>query len=145
MPNMVYDKERITKIIKDIERLFADLEDSDIRAVNELKNKEKFYSVSMMLFSIINRTIDFGDEIVASKNIGVPSTYKEIFLLLGKNKLIPSGLAKKLSELVYYRNLLSHEYYSVTEKDVFDIFNRIYVVKEFISKIKLLLKNEKRN
>jgi len=142
---MVYDKERITKIIKDIERLFADLEDSDIRAVNELKNKEKFYSVSMMLFSIINRTIDFGDEIVASKNIGVPSTYKEIFLLLGKNKLIPSGLAKKLSELVYYRNLLSHEYYSVTEKDVFDIFNRIYVVKEFISKIKLLLKNEKRN
>ena len=137
---MVYDKERITKIIKDIEKFFKDLKGMHVVSVDGLLEKEKFYSVSMLLFSIINRTIDLGDEIVASKEVGIPSTYKEIFGLLSKNKVIPCDLAKGLSELVYYRNLLSHEYHDFTEKDVFTILRKIQIVERFIEKVKKLVK-----
>ncbi len=137
---MVYDKERITKIIKDIEKFFNDLKEINITSVDDLSEKEKFYSTSMLLFSIINRVIDLGDEIVAAKDIGIPSKYKEIFELLSKHKIIPPDMAKKMSELVYYRNLLSHEYHDFTEKDVFEILGKIKIVESFIKKVKEVLK-----
>jgi len=46
----------------------------------------------MVLFTILNRAIDLGEEIVLSKNLGMPSTYKDIFRLLLKNKTIEKNI-----------------------------------------------------
>lgn len=73
---------------------------------------------------------------VVANDIGMPSTYREIFRLLAKNKFIDRRLEKRLSNLVFYRNLLSHEYYDLTEKDVFDVSKRIKVVKQFVDIVK---------
>jgi uncharacterized protein YutE (UPF0331/DUF86 family) len=136
---MVYDRERITKIIKDIEKFSSDLDGLEIKSAGDLGNKEKYYAASMLVFSIINRLIDLGDEVVASSNIGVPSKYREIFTLLCRNKYIPEALAEKLSELVYYRNLISHEYHDINEKDVFRAIKKITVANEFVDKVKKAL------
>jgi uncharacterized protein YutE (UPF0331/DUF86 family) len=64
--------------------------------------------------------------------------------LLAKNKCIERQLEKELSHLVLYRNLLSHEYYDLTEEDVFDVFNKIGVVEEFVEKVKDIVKGELR-
>ena len=45
-----------------------------------------------------------------------------------------------MSCLVFYRNLLSHEYYDLTDKDIFDLLGRIVVIKQFVEKIKELLR-----
>jgi len=80
----MYDVERIGKIISDIERYFRDLEleGLNIKKVEDLEDRKDFYAISMVLFSILNRAIDLGDEIVMANNLGMPSTYKEIFRLL---------------------------------------------------------------
>ena len=49
---------------------------------------------------------------------------------------------EKLSNLVFYRNLLSHEYYDLTEEDVFEVFKKISIVKKFIGRIKKILREE---
>lgn len=76
----MYDIERIGKIISDIERYFRDLEleGLNIKNVEDLEDRKDFYAISMVLFSILNRAIDLGDEIVMANNLGMPSTYKEI-------------------------------------------------------------------
>ena len=108
--------------------------------MEELDNKKNFYAISMVLFSILNRAIDLGDEIVMANNLGMPSTYKEIFGLLTKNKLTDKNMGAALSNLVSYRNLLSHEYYGLTEEDVFELFRRISIVKKFVERMKNVLK-----
>jgi uncharacterized protein YutE (UPF0331/DUF86 family) len=139
----MYDVERIGKIISDIERYFRDLEGLNIKKVEDLEERKDFYAISMLLFSILSRTIDLGNEIVMANNLGMPSSYKDIFRLLAKNGFIEQELEKRLSNLVFYRNLLSHEYYELTEEDVFDIFKRINIVKQFLEKSKDTVKEEK--
>jgi len=138
----MYDIERIGKIISDIERYFRDLEleGLNIKKVEDLEDRKDFYAISMVLFSILNRAIDLGDEIVMANNLGMPSTYKEIFRLLTRNEYIGKDMGEKLSNLVFYRNLLSHEYYDLTEEDVLEVFKKISIVKKFVERIKEVLK-----
>ena len=138
----MYDIERIGKIISDIERYFRDLEleGLNIKKVEDLEDRKDFYAISMVLFSILNRAIDLGDEIVMANNLGMPSTYKEIFRLLTRNEYIGKDMGEKLSNLVFYRNLLSHEYYDLTEEDVFEVFRRMVIVKKFVGRVKEIVK-----
>ena len=75
-----------------------------------------------------------------ANDLGIPSTYKDIFKLLSKNGFIDKTLEKELSRLVFYRNLLSHGYYDLTDKDIFDLLGRRDVIKQFVEKIKELLR-----
>lgn len=138
----MYDVERIAKIISDIERYLRDLKELDIRKVEDLDDKKNLYSLSMVLFSITGRTIDLADEIVMANDLGMPSTYREIFKLLAKNGYIDAALMEKMSNLVFYRNLLAHEYYDVAEKDVFDLLERIGMVRQFVDIVKDIIKKE---
>jgi uncharacterized protein YutE (UPF0331/DUF86 family) len=140
--NKMYDIERISKIISDIKRYFHDLKGLDINNVEDLDDKKNLYSVSMILFLIINRTIDLSDEIVMGNNLGMPSTYREIFKLLAKNRYIDNTLMEKMSNLVFYRNLLVHEYFDMTEKDVFDVLQRIDIVRQFVDIVKAAIKED---
>lgn len=132
----MYDRERVGKIVSDIERYFSDLQSIGIKDRKCLEDKRNFYAVSMLLFSIINRAIDLGEEAVTARNIGTPSTYKDIFFLLKKGGMINEKMKDELSALSSYRNVFSHEYYRYTEKDVFDALARVGVVKDFVKRIK---------
>ncbi len=129
------DKERILKIIADTERYLKDLGELKIKDARSL-NKERFYSVSMMLFAILNRCIDLGEEIVRGEKLGAPSSYRDIFRLLGRNKILSSDIQKRLEYLVSKRNVLAHEYFDVTEESIYDLYLRIGVVQEFMEQVK---------
>ena len=53
---------------------------------------------------------------------------------------IISDIERYFRDLEFYRNLLSHEYYDLTEEDVFEVFKRINIVKKFVERIKEVLK-----
>ena len=73
---------------------------------------------------------------------GMPSTYRETFKLLARNGYIDATLMEKMSKLVSYRNLLAHEYYDVTEKDLFDLQKNIGMVRQFVDIVKDIVKKE---
>jgi uncharacterized protein YutE (UPF0331/DUF86 family) len=134
-----FDKTRITKIVRDINRFLNDLDMMKVESIDNLSNKKDFYAVSMILFALINRTVDLGDEIVASLNIGMPSKYSDIFYLLRRNGHISRELTQNLIWLVDARNLLSHEYQDFDEKDIFDIMGKVQSIKEFVENMKNLI------
>ena len=137
---MEYDKERIAEIISDMERYLCDLEALNIMAAEQLSDRRNFYSSSMLLFSLINRTIDLGDELVSGNKLGIPINYGDIFAKLAKAKILPSELSDKLSKLVFYRNLFAHEYYDFTEKDVLKVMHKTGTLKEFLELAKKRVK-----
>jgi hypothetical protein len=73
----MYDTERIARIISDIEKYLRDLEELDIKEAKDLADKRNFYAISMVLFSILNRTIDLGEELVMANNLGMPLLIKK--------------------------------------------------------------------
>ena len=137
----MFDLERLTKIISDIYRYLDDLERIEIKDPRDLDDIRNFYAVSMILFTLINRVIDLGDEIVTSRNLGVPGTYREIFILLARGKVIDKELASDLSNLVYQRNILAHEYHNLTEEDVFRTYRRVPVIRKFVERVKENIKD----
>ncbi len=136
------NKERIVIMIRDIERFFTDLDKFQIKSESDLYPFDKFYGVSMVLFSIVNRAIDLGEEIVTYKKLGFPNKYREIFELLHKNKIISERLSLDFSDLIHFRNLAAHEYQTLKEKEVYIAFQRMKAVNDFIAVIKKLLQEE---
>lgn len=134
------NRERVMTIIKDVERFMKDFNELNVKNLQDLKNKEKFYSTSMLLFSMVNRSIDLGEEIVSDKKLGFPEKYRDIFLLLEKAKIIDKKLYNEFSDLIRFRNLVSHEYYTFTEADVFKTVKKIDSVIKFIDIVKKLNK-----
>jgi len=126
-----YDVERISAIVGDMRRYCSDLGELGIAGPADLDDKRTFYAVSMILFALLNRTIDLWNEIVLARGLGVPSTYREIFTLLEKGAVIDSGLATRISRLVFYRNLLSHEYHGIDQDKIFSLISRISDIREF--------------
>jgi uncharacterized protein YutE (UPF0331/DUF86 family) len=134
-----FDRARINKIVRDIYRFLNDLDKMKVESIDDLKNIKNFYAVSMILFALINRTVDLGDEIVASLNIGMPSRYSDVFYLLRKNEYISRDLTQNLILLVDAKNLLSHEYQDFDEEDIFDIMEKAQSIKEFVENMKDLI------
>lgn len=100
------DKERIVKILSDIENYLNDLEERNIRRSEDLTNVEKYYATSMILFSLLNRVIDLAQEVVLGKKLGMPASYKQIFRILSEKRLISRELFKEMEKFINLRNIL---------------------------------------
>lgn len=136
----MYDRERIALILADIEVYCTDLREFQIRSAEDLRDKKTYYAVSMVLFSLLNRVIDLGSEMVMGAGLGTPATYRDIFRLLEKGGIIDGRMNRSLSSLVYYRNLLSHEYHTFDAIDLMEILARLPQVLDFVQIVKETLR-----
>lgn len=127
----MYDKERIAVIVEDINMYLKKLEERKITSLSQLDDLN-FYACSMLIFSILNRMIDLGDEIVKSEKLGYPLEIKEIFVLLSDKGIIDKKMQDKLRDLVIARNKFSHRYGAIKKEEVFNLIKEIKVVKEFV-------------
>jgi uncharacterized protein YutE (UPF0331/DUF86 family) len=108
----------------------------------DLLETEKYYAISMVLFSIINRSIDIANEFVSGSGIPIPGTYKDAFGLLEKHNVISKSNAENMGELVKYRNIIAHEYYELNAEKLWKIKNACQEAKIFIEEIKKYLKRK---
>jgi uncharacterized protein YutE (UPF0331/DUF86 family) len=106
----------------DIRRYILDPGDLNICRIQDPDDKRNFYAASMIRFSLLNWVFDLGSEVAIAHNLGIPSTYREIFVLMRKNELIENDLAHRMVGLVTFRNLLSHEYHGITKRKTFQSY-----------------------
>ena len=142
--DILYDEERIGTVFSDIQRYLKDFEDLGIHSVQDLQDKRNFYASSMVLFSLLNRVFDLGSEMAIAHNLGIPDTYREIFVLLQKNGFIENELAHEMIGLVMYRNLLSHEYHGISEETLFNLTKKIASIRQFVGSIKDMIKHKQK-
>ena len=130
------DTERLANILTDIKKYTIELESYKIKSVEDLKDSKTFFAASMVAFQIINRVFDLCDDLINSKNIGIPSTYRDIFWLLEKAKIINRESREKIWPIMKYRNLLAHEYGEMKDEDLLFIVQNSETINAFVKQLK---------
>ena len=91
----------------------------------------------------IESILDIGNHIISRLELKKPETYQDIFLILGKNSIIPEKFAKKVAKMAGFRNILVHGYIDIDETLVYEqILHGISDFEEFIRYILEFLKKE---
>ncbi len=129
------DTERVAGLMVDIKKYTTELESYKIKSVEDLKDSKTFFASSMVAFRLINRVFDLCDDIINSRNMGVPAIYKDIFWLLEKGKVIDKSAREKVWPVMKYRNLLAHEYGEISGEDILFIINNLEQIKWFVKKL----------
>lgn len=65
--DMKFDRVKIGKVLSDVRKYSRDLEEQRVKKFEDLRRKDKFYSCSMLVFSLVNSAIDLGNEIISAK------------------------------------------------------------------------------
>jgi uncharacterized protein YutE (UPF0331/DUF86 family) len=92
-----------------------------------------------MLVSI-QAAIDVATYLIAEKGLGKPLTYKETFEILGQAELIPKELAKELSDLAGFRNVLFRIYSNLDLDQVYSVLqNDLETLGSFLQEVKRLM------
>jgi uncharacterized protein YutE (UPF0331/DUF86 family) len=137
-----YDREQVSKIVSDIERYTKDLQELDIGAREDLEDRRTLYALSMLLFTIINRALDLADEVIITNRLGMPSSYREIFDILRRRRFIDRDLAEEMAALVFYRNMIAHQYDDLTDDDLYSLFQRLGTIIKFVDRMKEVIREE---
>jgi uncharacterized protein YutE (UPF0331/DUF86 family) len=98
------------------------------------------YMVCHAMLLSIQASVDIATGIAVKKTPRRPDTYRETFQVLGKFRIIPEDLAKEMSRLAGFRNILVHEYtvidihrvYRVLQDDLNSMNTFRNFVKDFI-------------
>ncbi len=132
---------RLIKIYSDLDRFISDLKVINITSCKDLEDNIKYHAVSMLLFSILNRVIDLGEELILNKGFALPESYKSVFEILNKEKIISNDEYQKIREMINIRNLIAHQYYAFDDKDIFNAYQNLAVIIKFINRTKSIFKN----
>lgn len=93
-------------------------------------------AVERYLYLVTQATIDLAESVISYKDLRKPTTMAKNFEVLREEKIISQNLAKKLSQMVGFRNIIAHDYEEVDYDVVYDILHQgLQDIKKFIDKI----------
>lgn len=85
--------------------------------------------------------IDLGQEIITGKNLRKPSSYREVFIILEKAKIISSEISQKMQYLARFRNKLVHDYLFLDPKETYKTFQEyLPYLEKFLREVENYLK-----
>jgi uncharacterized protein YutE (UPF0331/DUF86 family) len=112
-------------------------EDEKVSFETFRKDLDKQNSICYNMLISIQTAIDLGNLIIEKKKLRSASTYAEIFEILEEGKIIDKKLAKQLSSLARFRNVLAHLYWKINYRKVYKIlkFGR-RVLEKFLNAVR---------
>jgi uncharacterized protein YutE (UPF0331/DUF86 family) len=137
------DTARIEENLKQIETALTNLRKHRACTYEQFElDLDKQWIVQRGFEVIIQSMLDVGAHLLASQSENDWSEYREIFLHLGKQSIIPQRFAKKISGMAGLRNLLVHEYrrldlrriHSHLKKDLSDIERFVMHIRAYLQK-----------
>ncbi|MDI6708438.1 MAG: DUF86 domain-containing protein [Candidatus Thermoplasmatota archaeon] len=102
----------------------------------DLSNYLVFSALAMECFQAVNAAIDSGGLIVSEKRLGYPPKYREIFEFLYNEKIIGNKTLENIKRLIFLKNLISHKYYTITERELKEMANLLDCLDELMKKAK---------
>ncbi len=119
------------KLLRELGRLLVEEFTADFKAAG---SAERLLQIS------VEACLDIGNHIISRSGLERPREYKDIFLILGRNGIIPYSFAERLIPMVKFRNRLVHLYWEVTRDEVFKIIqNNLKDIEEFVQHIATFL------
>jgi uncharacterized protein YutE (UPF0331/DUF86 family) len=80
--------------------------------------------VERTLHILIEACIDVAQHIISDKGFREPSTYRDAFVVLAEEKIIPADQLPHLEQMAAFRNLIVHYYEKIDDSIVFGVFQR---------------------
>jgi Uncharacterized conserved protein len=121
--------------ISEIQKYFQLLKNyQNVKKDDLLKDVTLKGAVERYLYLICQATIDFAEALISYLNLRTPSTYGEIFEILGEQKLISKEMVLKMKKMTGFRNILAHAYGEINIDIMLD------VLKKDISDFNLFIK-----
>jgi uncharacterized protein YutE (UPF0331/DUF86 family) len=127
-----------------LERLEALLEELDgVRSAGEeayLADAKQRLATERLLQLSIQICIDLAAQVVSEQSAAPPSSYSDVFKILGDTGVISADLAKRLGDAARQRNLLVHLYMEIDDKAVFASLAFLDDLREFAKVVEGLAK-----
>jgi len=86
-----------------------------------MKNPRIYGSAERFLHLAIECCIDIANHIISIKSEKTPESHSEIFQILTELLSIDEDFSKKLTDMIKFRNLLTHSYLKIKHKDIYEI------------------------
>ena len=80
--------------------------------------------IERSLHVIIEACIDIAQHIISDENFRQPESYRDSFIVLMENKIIPRDDIRTFEKIAMFRNLLVHYYEKVDDEIVFAVFTK---------------------
>jgi len=119
---MTVDAERVHSLL---ERLRTT--ESELRRLRSLgpsavrDDPDRMNSVKYLFVVAAEVAIDTGQHVIAAEALEAPSSFAEVFRVLGDTGWLPMQLAEALGDMARFRNLLVHGYADVDDDRVVQI------------------------
>jgi uncharacterized protein YutE (UPF0331/DUF86 family) len=111
-----------------------------------LADKRNPASTESFLRRSLEAVFDIGRHILAKSKGKKIIEYKEIALLLGREKVIPLELSQRLIPIAGYRNRLVHFYHEINDKELYEIIKKDLVdIEDFVKAIERFLRAYRKN
>lgn len=136
----------MSKAIAEIEQYLQEIRKYNITSVQDLKQDGKTrHATAMLIFAILNRISDIGEEIMVKEQLGIPNQYIDIMPSLAKANVINNEQADSLNKIMKKRNTLAHFYGDVTPNDIFMLLEQLSSVEQFLKTIKRRIQQGKKH
>jgi uncharacterized protein YutE (UPF0331/DUF86 family) len=123
---LVYRKEGLVKRIEKLKEYRHDLKEMyGISFEQYIKDKKVKYSTERLLFLIAENILDFLDHILSSKFEIISDSYEDIIEKAYEKNLIDETMYSNLKGLGGFRNILAHEYLTLSNDEVFRNFKKM--------------------
>lgn len=85
------------------------------------EDPRNYGSAERFLQLAIETTLNIGNHLISALSFEAPQDYADIFLILGKNKVLPQDFASELTNMARFRNRLVHVYWEIDTARVYGI------------------------
>jgi uncharacterized protein YutE (UPF0331/DUF86 family) len=130
------------ELLKELKEALEDWKryEKEVNREDFLRNRDKRKMVMHNMLIAIQSAIDLANEIIVRKKLEAPTSYKEVFIILGNNNIIEKKLANELEKLASFRNVVVHLYWKIDYERCYDTFikKRKFLEQFFHSAIKLV-------
>jgi uncharacterized protein YutE (UPF0331/DUF86 family) len=126
------DAEQVEDRLGRLEALLEELE--GVRSAGEeayLADAKQRLATERLLQLSIQICIDLAAQVVSEQSAAPPSSYSDVFKILGDKGVISADLAKRLGDAARQRNLLVHLYMEIDDKAVFASLAFLDDLREF--------------
>jgi len=107
------DSETITRKLNFMGRCVKYLKSIDPEAVNLESDYEKRSAVERNFQLAIESAIDVGEIIISEEGLERPADYRSVFIVLGRNSILPKDFAERFAPAAGFGNVLVHMYEEV--------------------------------
>ena len=129
---MDIDKNEILNDINVINKYLAIIRDK-----GDIKDEFEYLGVSMALFTIFNKMIELGEDIIDSFNDNfVVNKYVDVPEFLYNKKVLSDDQFKVFKSFIIYRNEIAHEYEEIRSSELDWCLNHLNFVEDFVKIVK---------